>query len=100
MLVFLFNYFTPYSLLITVEKEDKILVLRGIMGVVSGVLSFILLNNEVIALLIPLITYALSVGIVYGIIRGFNLTKWDLLGRGVSILLASWLLIFVILYNV
>jgi len=83
-----------------VEKEDKILVLRGIMGVVSGVLSFILLNNEVIALLIPLITYALSVGIVYGIIRGFNLTKWDLLGRGVSILLASWLLIFVILYNV
>ncbi|MFP3170808.1 MAG: hypothetical protein RXR07_11385 [Sulfolobaceae archaeon] len=82
------------------EKEDKILVLRGIMGVVSGVLSFILLNNEVIALLIPLITYALSVGIVYGIIRGFNLTKWDLLGRGVSILLASWLLIFVILYNV
>jgi len=70
------------------------------MGVVSGVLSFILLNNEVIALLIPLITYALSVGIVYGIIRGFNLTKWDLLGRGVSILLASWLLIFVILYNV
>jgi len=45
------------------------------MGVVSGVLSFILLNNEVIALLIPLITYALSVGIVYGIIRGFNLTK-------------------------
>jgi uncharacterized membrane protein YdjX (TVP38/TMEM64 family) len=100
MLVFLFNYFTPYSLLITVEKEDKILVLRGIMGVVSGALSFILLNNEVIALLIPLITYALSVGIVYGIIRGFNLTKWDLLGRGVSILLASWLLIFVILYNV
>lgn len=100
MLVFLFNYFTPYSLLITVEKEDKILVLRGIMGVMSGVLSFILLNNEVIALLIPLITYALSVGIVYGIIRGFNLTKWDLLGRGVSILLASWLLIFVILYNV
>jgi uncharacterized membrane protein YdjX (TVP38/TMEM64 family) len=83
-----------------VEKEDKILVLRGIMGVVSGVFSFILLNNEVIALLIPLITYALSVGIVYGIIRGFNLTKWDLLGRGVSILLASWLLIFVILYNV
>ncbi|MFP3197369.1 MAG: hypothetical protein RXQ78_02870 [Sulfolobaceae archaeon] len=82
------------------EKEDKILVLRGIMGVVSGVLSFILLNNEVIALLIPLITYALSVGIVYGTIRGFNLTKWDLLGRGVSILLASWLLIFVILYNV
>ncbi|MDT7872531.1 MAG: hypothetical protein RRB18_02845 [Sulfolobaceae archaeon] len=82
------------------EKEDKILVLRGIMGVVSGVFSFILLNNEVIALLIPLITYALSVGIVYGIIRGFNLTKWDLLGRGVSILLASWLLIFVILYNV
>ncbi|MEJ2770212.1 MULTISPECIES: hypothetical protein [unclassified Stygiolobus] len=82
------------------EKEDKILVLRGIMGVVSGALSFILLNNEVIALLIPLITYALSVGIVYGIIRGFNLTKWDLLGRGVSILLASWLLIFVILYNV
>jgi len=70
------------------------------MGVVSGVFSFILLNNEVIALLIPLITYALSVGIVYGIIRGFNLTKWDLLGRGVSILLASWLLIFVILYNV
>lgn len=70
------------------------------MGVVSGALSFILLNNEVIALLIPLITYALSVGIVYGIIRGFNLTKWDLLGRGVSILLASWLLIFVILYNV
>ncbi|BCU70396.1 hypothetical protein [Stygiolobus caldivivus] len=82
------------------EKEDKILVLRAVIGVLSGIISFILVKDEIGSLIVPLMAYAFSIGIVYGLIKNVGLTKWDLLGRGVSILFASWLLIFVILYNV
>ena len=94
-----FNYFTPLSLLLNVEKEDKILVMRGIIGVISGIVSFILVSNEIFALLTPLLAYFLSIGVVYVVLNKEYLSKWDLLGRGISLLFASWLLIFVILYN-
>lgn len=81
------------------QKEDKIVVLRGILGTIAGVFSYIFLRNEIIAFIIPLVAYLAS--IIFLLIYKFdNFGKWDLLGRGVLILFSAWFLIFLILYNV
>ncbi|QIW23066.1 hypothetical protein EWF20_02090 [Sulfolobus sp. S-194] len=81
------------------QKEDKIVVIRGIIGVIAGVLSFLFLNNEIIAFLMPLIAYIISI-FLFLIYKFDQFGKWDIYGRGVLILFSAWILIFLILYNV
>jgi VIT1/CCC1 family predicted Fe2+/Mn2+ transporter len=81
-----------------VEKEDKILFIRGIMGVIAGVISYFLIPNAILALVVPLIMYAVSIVFIL-ITRTAEYTKWDIFGRGLLTLFLAWFLIFVILYN-
>ncbi|BAB65189.1 MULTISPECIES: hypothetical protein [Sulfurisphaera] len=81
------------------QKEDKIVIIRGIIGVIAGVLSFLFLNNEIIAFLMPLIAYIVSIFLFF-IYKFDHFGKWDIYGRGVLILFSAWILIFLILYNV
>ena len=97
--MFFYSLYKPLTQYLLVQKEDKIVVIRGIIGVIAGILSFLFISNEIIAFIIPLIFYVISVIFLY-LYRFDNFSKWDLFGRGVLILFSAWILIFLILYNV
>ncbi|BFH73254.1 hypothetical protein SJAV_11980 [Sulfurisphaera javensis] len=81
------------------QKEDKIVVIRGIVGVIAGIISFILVSNEIIAFIVPLIAYVVSI-LIFQLYKFDQFGKWDMFGRGVLILFSAWFLIFLILYNI
>ncbi|AAY80164.1 hypothetical protein [Sulfolobus acidocaldarius] len=82
------------------EKEDKIVIVRGIIGICAGIISFFLIQNILASLITPIASYLLSILIVNILFRNVSKSKWDLFGRGVAILFSAWLLIFLALYNV
>ncbi|BBG24535.1 hypothetical protein IC006_1860 [Sulfuracidifex tepidarius] len=78
------------------NSSDKILLLRGILGLLSGVVTLVLPNYTVFLISI-IVSYSISV-VVSKVV--FNVQgKWDTLGRGVVTLLLSWFLTVLIIYN-
>ena len=79
------------------DVEDKILLLRGILGSIAGVFS-VFAGSFIYALLAVIIAYIASIPIVTFL---FKIKKnWLVFGKGSLTLAIAWFLILVSVYNV
>ena len=79
------------------DFQDKITLMRGLLGVVAGFVSFLLIPlSEALTLAMSLIGYAVSV-VVTRLMGGKS--KWDLYLRGAYVYFLAWLLIVILAYN-
>ncbi len=79
------------------DLQDKITLLRGLLGTVFGAISYFTVTlSVVLSLIVPLIGYAVSVVLVK-VLGGEK--KWDLYLRGVYVYFLTWLLIVIVAYN-
>jgi len=80
------------------NTEDKILITRGILGTIGGIISGILsLFNIQISLFLIIILYFITIYISK--IIGAS-TNYDLYLRGTLIFFISWFLILLVIYNI
>ncbi|EZQ03814.1 hypothetical protein CM19_08805 [Candidatus Acidianus copahuensis] len=79
------------------NREDKILLLRGIIGLIAGLIS-IFVNTFILALLYLIIGYIISIVVVAILFHPDK--KWNLLGKGVLTLIIAWFLILLVIYNI
>ncbi len=79
------------------DVEDKILLLRGILGAAVGVIS-VFAGSIALAGVVALIGYALSVLLVRSALK--ERKTWLLLGKGTLTYVVAWFLILVLVYNI
>ncbi|BDC19103.1 hypothetical protein [Acidianus sp. HS-5] len=79
------------------DIEDKILLLRGILGLIAGVFS-VFAGSFIYALIAVIIAYIVSIPVVTFY---FKIKKnWLVFGKGGLTLAIAWFLILVTVYNV
>ncbi|EWG07361.1 MAG: hypothetical protein ASUL_05196 [Candidatus Aramenus sulfurataquae] len=79
------------------DIEDKILLLRGVLGVIAGAISSFV-GSIVSAGVVAIIGYVLSVLVVYAMFKLGK--KWLLFGKGTLTYVVAWFLILVLVYNI
>ncbi|MCQ4384713.1 MAG: hypothetical protein NO115_01840 [Sulfolobales archaeon] len=79
------------------DLQDKITVMRGVLGCVVGVLSVLTLSLSIpLAFALPIVGYGTSA--VIARLLGAQ-SKWDLYLRATYVYFAAWLLILLVVYN-
>ncbi|WP_338599824.1 hypothetical protein V6M85_10735 [Sulfolobus tengchongensis] len=78
------------------EVEDKILIMRGIIGVISGSIS-ILFNSSISILMLLLSFYLFSAMLSLFLFKQKKM--WNIFGKGTAIYVATWFLSLIIIYN-
>jgi len=81
----------------SVNTSDKILLSRGILGILSGFITLIYPTYFII-LFSLIFTYIISVIISRNIFKANS--KWELIGKGGLTFVFAWFLTVVIIYNV
>jgi hypothetical protein len=81
----------------SVNTSDKILLSRGILGILSGFITLIYPTYFII-LFSLIFTYIISVIISRNIFKVNS--KWELIGKGGLTFVFTWFLTVVIIYNV
>jgi hypothetical protein len=81
----------------SVNTSDKILLSRGILGILSGFITLIYPTYFII-LFSLIFTYIISVIISRNIFKANS--KWELIGKGGLTFVFTWFLTVVIIYNV
>jgi hypothetical protein len=80
-----------------VDLQDKITVMRGVLGCIVGVLSVLTLSLSIpLAFALPIVGYGVSA--VVARLLGAQ-SKWDLYLRATYVYFAAWLLILIVIYN-
>ncbi|BBD72485.1 hypothetical protein HS1genome_0874 [Sulfodiicoccus acidiphilus] len=78
------------------DKGDEVIILRGLMGAATGVLSFLTYSHLLYyTFALPLTFYVISVLVVRSRYPGSG--RWIVLGKGVSTFIISWLLLWILL---
>ncbi|MBP1356944.1 MAG: hypothetical protein JZD40_00400 [Sulfolobus sp.] len=77
------------------EIEDKVLVWRGILGVIAGIISYFIIHY---AILIAILFYVASIFLVMYLYKRRD--RSVVYFKGITILFATWFLILLILYNI
>lgn len=79
------------------DLQDKITVMRGVLGCIVGVLSVLTLSLSIpLAFVLPIVGYGASA--VIARLLGAQ-SKWDLYLRATYVYFAAWLLILLVIYN-
>jgi hypothetical protein len=94
---FLGNFIAIFLHFRNVDVEDKILLVRGILGSIAGVISAFS-SSFVYAAITVLVSYIISIPIV---VFYFKIKRnWLVFGKGSLTLAIAWFLILVSVYNV
>ncbi|AWR99340.1 hypothetical protein [Metallosphaera hakonensis] len=79
------------------DREDKLLILRGIMGGIAGLISNFL-PSFLISIIVMIIFYVASLPIaIYGLKINNKKTTYT---KGAITLIVAWFLILIIAYNI